>query len=230
MSAEVLEGTPGDGFARAVGATAELTEARRTLDVRAIPSGRLGELRAAAKGPAAGYTLLAWAGPAPETYLDAVARLNEAMHDAPHGAGEEAQSWDAERVRAVGRRAVQQGLRHYSVAAQAEATGELAGLTELSVDPAHPHWGHQELTVVARAHRGHRLGLLLKVAMLELLAEREPQLETIETFNGATNAHMVSINETLGFQVTGRLTSWQMPTAPGAGVKRAGPGLAAGQS
>ena len=40
MSAEVIKGTPGDGFARAVGATAELTEARRTLDVRAIPSGR----------------------------------------------------------------------------------------------------------------------------------------------------------------------------------------------
>ncbi len=202
-----------------MGAAAELTAVRRTLDVRAIPSGRLGELRAAAKGPAAGYTLLAWAGPAPGTYLDAVARLNEAMHDAPHGAGEEAQSWDAERVRAVGRRAVQQGLRHYSVAAHAdaaqpEATGELAGLTELSVDPAHPHWGHQELTVVARTHRGHRLGLLLKVAMLELLAEREPQLETIETFNAETNAHMVGINETLGFQLTGRLTSWQMPTAP----------------
>ena len=229
VSTEVLDGTPGDGFARAVGATAELTEARRTLDVRAIPSGRLGELRAMAKGPAAGYTLVAWAGPAPETYLDAVARLNEAMHDAPHGAGEEAQSWDAERVRAVGRRAIQQGLRHYSVAAQAETAqaetaqaetaqaetaGELAGLTELSVDPAHPHWGHQELSVVARPHRGHRLGLLLKVAMLELLAEREPQLETIETFNGVANAHMVSINETLGFQVTGRLTSWQLPTAP----------------
>ena len=214
MSAEVIKGTPGDGFARAVGATAEMTEARRTLDVRAIPSGRLGELRAAAKGPAAGYTLLAWAGPAPETCLDAVARLNEAMHDAPHGAGEEAQSWDADRVRAVGRRAVQQGLRHYSVAAQAEATGELAGLTELSIDPAYPHWGHQELSVVARAHRGHRLGLLLKVAMLELLAEREPQLETIETFNAETNAHMVGINETLGFQVTGRLTSWWLAAAP----------------
>ena len=70
--------------------------------------------------------------------------------------------------------------------------------------------------MVARAHRGHRLGLLLKVAMLELLAEREPQLETIETFNADANAQMVGINETLGFQVTGRLTFWEMPTAPAA--------------
>jgi hypothetical protein len=72
------------------------------------------------------------------------------------------------------------------------------------------------MTVVARAHRGHRLGLLLKVAMLELLAEREPQLETIETFNADANAHMVGINETLGFRMTGRLTFWEMPTAPAA--------------
>ena len=72
------------------------------------------------------------------------------------------------------------------MAAQDERTGELAGLTELSVDPDHPSWGHQELTVVARAHRGHRLGLLLKAAMLELLLEREPQLEAIETYNPRT--------------------------------------------
>jgi hypothetical protein len=85
ITGEVLKGTPGDSFARAAGATAELTEARRTLAVRAIPSGRLGELRMAAKGAAAGYTLLAWAGPTPETYLDGVARLNEAMHGALPG-------------------------------------------------------------------------------------------------------------------------------------------------
>ncbi len=113
-----------------------------------------------------------------------------------------------------------QGLRHYSVAVRHEATGELAGLTEVSVDPADPEWGHQELTVVVRGHRGHRLGLLLKVAMLELLAEREPQVERIETYNAESNAHMVTINETLGYQVAGRL----VPAAAGRG-----PALAAGR-
>ena len=213
VTGETMEGTAGSGFARALGATTELTEARRTLDVRAIPAGRLGELKSSVKAASADYTLLDWSGPMPEAYLDAVARLNEAMHDAPHGAGLEAQRWDAERVRAMERRALSQGLRHYSVAAQDERTGELAGLTELSVDPDHPGWGHQELTVVARAHRGHRLGLLLKAAMLELLLEREPQLEAIETYNAETNAYMVGINETLGYRVTGRLAFWQMPAA-----------------
>ena len=31
-------------------------------------------------------------------------------------------------------------------------------------------------TAVVRAHRGHRLGLLVKTAMLDLLAAAEPQL------------------------------------------------------
>jgi RimJ/RimL family protein N-acetyltransferase len=212
MTSEVRAGTPGEGFARAVGAAAELTEARRTLDVRSIPAGWRAELRASTKAGSAGYALLEWYGPTPEAYLDAVAELNEAMGDAPHSAGAERQRWDAERVRQSGRRAIRQGLRHYSIAAQEEESGELAGLTEMSVDPADPEWGHQELTVVARAHRGHQLGLLLKVAMLELLVEREPQIETIETFNAESNKHMIAVNEALGYEVTGRLTAWELPT------------------
>ena len=213
LTGDVRAGTPGDAFARAAGAAAELTEARRTLDVRSIPAARLAELRASIKAVSAGYALLEWSGPVPEAYLDAVAALNEAMGDAPRSAGEERQSWDAERVRQTGRRAIRQGLRHYSVAARHEATGELAGLTEAAIDPADPEWGHQELTAVVRGHRGHRLGLLLKVAMLELLAEREPRMGRIETYNAESNAHMVAINETLGYQVAGRLMFRQLATA-----------------
>ena len=205
------DGSPGDGFARAVGAAEDLAEITRTLDVGEIPPGRLAELRASTKAAAAGYAIVDWAGPAPDEYLDQVARLNEAMGDAPRGPGEEEQSWDAARVRAVGERAVTQGLRHYSVAACDEVTGELAGLTELSVDQADPVWGHQELTVVTRAHRGHRLGLLLKVAMLELLAEREAELRWIITGNAASNTHMIAINDALAYRVFSQWTFWHLP-------------------
>jgi len=54
---------------------------------------------------------------------------------------------------------------------------------------------------VIRAHRGHRLGLLTKTAMLELLASAEPQLEWITTGNAAANEHMIAVNEQLGYQV-----------------------------
>jgi hypothetical protein len=49
---------------------------------------------------------------------------------------------------------VSQGLRCYTVGARSQASGELAGLTELAVDPAIPTWGLQELTAVAPPYRG----------------------------------------------------------------------------
>ncbi len=67
--------------------------------------------------------------------------------------------------------------------------------------------------MVARPHRGHRLGLLVKVAMLELLAEREPQLTRIITGNADENRHMIAINAELGFAVLDRWPSWQAEVA-----------------
>ncbi len=211
----ILEGTPGDGFARAQGAAIELIEARRTLDVAAIPAGHLARLRASAEDTAAGYTLTSWDGPTPDQWLEPVARLNEAMADAPHGDDEEPQVWDADRVRLVDQLSIDRGLRRYSVAAIAPGTGDLAALTQLAIEEPTADWGHQELTAVVRTHRGHRLGLLTKVAMLELIAAREPQVALVETWNGEANAHMVAINETLGFRQTGRVTAWLLPTDAG---------------
>jgi hypothetical protein len=117
------------------------------------------------------------------------------------------------------------GLRYYTVAARSLATGELVALSQLGVDPAEPTWGHQELTAVTRPHRGHRLGVLVKVAMLELLAEREPQLIRIITGNADGNLHMIAINDELGFTVLDRWPSWEIEVAqaladPGAGITR----------
>lgn len=212
VTSEVMAGTPGDSFARAVGARASLVENRRTLDVAAIPGDRLARLRAEATAYAAAYTLTRWEGRTPEVWLNPVAQLNEAMADAPHGDGEQPQVWDAARVRLTDQLSEAKGLRRYSVAAVHAGTGELAALTQLSIEEAGPSWGHQEMTAVARAHRGHRLGLLTKVDMLELLAGREPQVRFVQTWNGETNAHMVAINEALGFGDPRRVTEWRLPT------------------
>jgi GNAT superfamily N-acetyltransferase len=212
LTAETREGSAGDAFARSAGATPELTGIRRLLDVAAIPPGHLAGLRAAAQGAAAGYSVLIWDGPTPGGLVDQVAALNEAMADAPRGPGEQPEAWDAARVRGADERVAAQGLRYYSAAARHDATGELAGLTQLGVDPAEPGWGHQELTAVARGHRGHRLGLLVKVAMLEHLAEREPQLQWVTTWNGESNRHMIAVNETIGYRILDRwTTAWRLP-------------------
>jgi hypothetical protein len=77
----------------------------------------------------------------------------------------------------------------------------------MAVDPADPGWGFQMNTVVRREHRGHRLGLLLKIAMMELLATTEPQLERIVTWNGQSNEYMISVNEAMGYTVFGPPTT-----------------------
>jgi RimJ/RimL family protein N-acetyltransferase len=66
---------------------------------------------------------------------------------------------------------------------------------------------------VTKQHRGHRLGLLVKIAMLELLAEREPALRHIVTSNAEQNEHMVAVNELLGYQVADYFQSWQFGVA-----------------
>jgi hypothetical protein len=98
--------------------------------------------------------------------------------------------------------------------ARHDATGELAGLTMVEVGPERPEWGFQALTAVAREHRGRRLGLRLKLAMLDLLARQEPQVKHILTSNSQANEHMIGINETLGYRVIGPPErSWELPAA-----------------
>jgi GNAT superfamily N-acetyltransferase len=214
LAGYALTGGAGEAFVRAAGATAGLTEVRRAMDTGAMPAGRLAGLRAAAERASAGYSLVSWSAPTPEEYLDQVAAINRSLYDAPHDPNIEEPVWDAKRVRAAERRMRLQDLRAHTVAARHDASGELGGLTVVEVDQGRPEWGFQALTAVTRAHRGHRLGLRLKLAMLDRLASREPQVAHILTSNSETNGHMISINETLGYYVLGQpARSWELQAA-----------------
>jgi GNAT superfamily N-acetyltransferase len=202
FGASVTIGADGDAFARAVGARADLDEVRRVQYLREIAPGTVADLRASAEKAATGYSLVSWAGETPDEYCDGVAEVFNAFNDAPHGANEEPSHWDAQRIRERTGAAVRAGLiRRHSVAALSDATGEMAAYSEVIIDPGCPDWGFQQLTAVVKPHRGHRLGLLAKTAMLELLAAAEPQVERIATGNAATNAHMIAVNEQLGYRV-----------------------------
>ncbi len=213
LESDALDGSPGAAFAGTLKTRPSGTEVRRVLVLESLPAGRRAALRAEAEPPARGYALRSWPGPTPEDAVAGVAALNGAMADAPRDAGQEAQTWDVARVRLDERRVAAMGLRAHVIVATAQATGELAALTQVSVDPAMPEWGFQELTAVARPHRGHRLGLLLKLAMLDLLAAEEPQLTRIITGNADGNEHMIAINDRLGFEVLDRWLTWELDVA-----------------
>ncbi|MGD0701148.1 MAG: GNAT family N-acetyltransferase [Trebonia sp.] len=202
LGSGAFQGTAGAAFAARAGATAGLVEARRVLVLGNIPAGRIASLREEAARAAAGYSLVSWKGRTPEEFLDKVAEVENAMADAPHDAGEEEAVWDAARVREqIDDPRERRGRHSYTIAALHDASGEMAADTVIEVDPDHPDWGHQLITAVTRKHRGHRLGLLVKTAMLDWLAEAEPGIKKIVTGNAATNRHMIAINEALGFEL-----------------------------
>ncbi len=220
LAGVAVQGSAGDAFLRCVGAKPGLVEARRMLDLGKVPASQFTRLREEAEQKAAGYTIVTWTGPTPEEYMGLVAEAFNAMNDAPRDEGWEDDRWDAARIRERGNRILRlTDVRGYSVAAIHDATGEMAGLTQVEVDPEHPGWGYQGLTAVIAKHRGHRLGLLTKAMMLEWLATAEPQIERVLTGNAASNEFMIAVNETLGFEVYG--PGWQfceMPVAAAAGA------------
>jgi GNAT superfamily N-acetyltransferase len=202
LGGEVRDGSAGDAFAVAAGAKPGMAASLRRLDLRTVPAGKFARLRAEAADAAAGYSLVRWTGATPPEYRGPLAGVLNAYADAPHDEGYEPEAWDADRVRDRGDAPLlAMGIRIYTVAAAHDASGELAAMTQLSVDPDSPQWGHQGLTAVTRQHRGHRLGLLVKTAMLEWLAETEPAIERIDTGNASANDHMIAVNEVLGFEL-----------------------------
>jgi GNAT superfamily N-acetyltransferase len=202
-------GSDGEPFARSTGAEPGLVDVQRVMDVHAMPGDQLAGLREGAERAAAGYSLLRWVGLVPEESLEPAAALYEALNDAPHDPRTAPAVWDGQRVRErINDLRPHYGLRIYAVVARHDATGDLAGLTEIAVDPEDPGWGFQMLTGVTRAHRGHRLGLLVKAAMAEWLREAEPGLERIQTWNARSNRHMIAVNEALGYTIRGQPSCW----------------------
>ncbi|HET7388285.1 MAG TPA: GNAT family N-acetyltransferase [Nocardioidaceae bacterium] len=173
---------------------------------RALVRKRCDEAAAAASA----YELVRIAGRTPEELLEAVATMTAAINDAPTDDLDiEDEVFPPERIRRYEDAQLAREYRLYRLLARHRETGGLAGHTVVAVEGERPHLGHQHDTSVVRAHRGHRLGMLLKAGMLEWLADVEPQLATVDTWNAESNDHMIGVNEELGYQVLGRGIQFQ---------------------
>ena len=156
------------------------------------------------------YELLRFDGQTPDDLLVAVSDMTVAINDAPIDDLDIAdEAFPAERVRSYEDATVNSGHRLYRVIARHRETGQLAGHTVVAVDAETPELAHQHDTAVVRAHRGHRLGLLVKADLMRWLAVAEPQVESIDTWNAETNAHMIEVNERLGYCRVSRQLEFQ---------------------
>jgi GNAT superfamily N-acetyltransferase len=199
-------------FAPKVGFEAMLAGNTRHLSLP-IDAARIHELRAEvarARGVDA-YRILTFEAPWPTQYLEDQCALFQCMStDEPHGdQGHEEEVWDAERVRENDALHAARGTRVHVAVAQHIATGRLAACTELTIAHDAPGQAWQMLTVVQPEHRGHRLGLAIKLANIDVLARHAPDVRLIVTGNAAVNAPMIAVNDMIGFEVAGEGQFWQ---------------------
>ena len=147
----------------------------------------------------------------PEEWLDDRAVLARRIStDAPMGDLDlEEENWDAGRVREQWARSRAQGRRSVESVARHLESGRLVGFTDLQISAATPHLAYQSDTIVLREHRGHRLGVAMKLANLAALQRDQPQVRTIRTWNARSNEPMLRVNREIGFVVTGYMHEWQ---------------------
>lgn len=192
---------PARRFAERHGFRVANQEVRRYLDLP-VPPQRLQAWATEAAAHHAGYHLATYEGAVPEELrASLVALRNQLAVDAPTGevdfeaGGATVHTYleSLERMTAGGR-------RFYETVAVRD--GVVVAHSTLSVPPAGQsmpflnQWG----TFVHREHRGHRLGLAVKVANLAHVQQRHPERTIVSTTNAVDNGPMVAINEQLGFR------------------------------
>jgi len=196
LRAPAWSGTAGERAVPRMGYTQHGSHEVRRLSLR---DPQPAALVAEAATAAAGYDLERWAGACPEDLLGEMQVLREAINDAPEDG--EFEAYPPERIRTVERWLAEQRQTPYTIVARHRDTGGAAGITIVCTHELRPAIAAQEDTSVVAAHRGHRLGLRMKLAMLDWLREDRPDVEAIDTWNAAGNVPMIAINDALGCTV-----------------------------
>ena len=196
-------------FAQRCGFEAVMPAHTRQLLLPADPE-RLGLLHQEVAQAASG-TAPCLHGPWPEALTEDCCQLQRRMStDAPSGDAEHQEEvWDAARVKEADDLARAQGLTRLVAAAEHIDSGRLVAFTEIVVPEANPTEGWQWATLVLREHRGHRLGLAVKLANLVRLEAAFPSVRRVLTGNAQENGPMIAVNEMMGFEVVATETLWR---------------------
>ncbi len=186
-------------------------DARRRQVLADVDPVELERHHAGALAASADYRLERLMSPVADEVLVELVEVTAAINDAPMGDLDfEDEKFDLQRLRdgetaRTGRREAV-----YRLVARHRETGEAGGHTVMITHPLLPDVAFQGDTAVARGHRGHRLGMLLKIEMMRWLAEAEPDVKTVETWNQADNSFMISVNESLGYRLSRVFATYQL--------------------
>jgi len=193
LRAPAWTGTAGMSALPKLGYTRGLAHEVRRLPVHAAQPAALVD---AAREASSAYEIERFAGAAPEELLDDLVPLREAINDSPEEG--EFESYSRDRIRGYEQSLAGRRQTPYTVVARHRDSGEPAGISMLCVHELRPRIAAQEDTSVLAPHRGHRLGLRMKLEMLQWLREERPDVEQVDTWNATGNAPMIAINDALG--------------------------------
>ncbi|TWD82793.1 acetyltransferase (GNAT) family protein [Kribbella amoyensis] len=160
--------------------------------------------------PVTGYELVQWREHTPDEWLAEFADAHRAMsNDVPQGErGLEEMRWTPERIREAEARRIAQGrFCHTTVAVDGD--GRLAAYTQLGGSTANRERLYQYDTFVRPEHRGHRLGMAVKIPNLRSLQADLTEPAIVHTWNAPENGPMIRVNEHLGFTPSDRRVALQ---------------------
>ena len=202
--------SPAVAFALANGYRIEQVERMSRIDLPVDPA-LIAAKRAQTAAFAADYDIVQWVGRCPEKWLADMARLHQRMStDAPSAGIEFAEEeWDESRVRNLDDMNEAGGRVNLTSAAVHLPSGRLVGYTDIALPEENGRPATQEDTLVLKEHRGHRLGMLMKIANLEQLGRVSPSTPRITTFNAEENRPMLDVNEAVGFVPTAYEAAWK---------------------
>ncbi|HEX8509632.1 MAG TPA: GNAT family N-acetyltransferase [Propionibacteriaceae bacterium] len=186
-------------------------DARRRQVLADVDAAAVADQYARAQQRAADYVVERCTLPTPPEVLEQLVEVTAAINDAPMGdLSFEDEHFDVRRLQDFEAAAAGRQDRVYRIWARHRTTGEIGGHTVVTTNDYYPTFGWQADTAVSRGHRGHRLGLLLKVQMMHLLAEQEPQIQVVETWNNADNSFMIDVNEAIGYRLSRVFATYQL--------------------
>lgn len=200
---------PGLAFAEARGYTVGNREAVKAIRL-AESKDRWPALEAEASAALGDYRVLLWEDGVPDAYAESMcAMLSVFLGMVPIGELElEDGEWTVERLRASEEHSRRIGQHKFLTVAVAP-DDTLVGCADVRVGRADPSVGHIGMTMVMPEHRGHRLGLAMKLAGHRALHATYPECGLVVTSNADVNEQMNAINAAMGYEVIEELLECQ---------------------
>jgi GNAT superfamily N-acetyltransferase len=156
-----------------------------------------------------GYTVATYVDEFPDELAESLCLLmGQLAVDAPTGLVDfEEEDYNVDRLKERYVTAAAMGRSVYETVALSP-DGTVAAQSTLAVAKGDGTDVFQWGTFVHREHRGHRLGLAVKVANIKAVQDAHPEKTRITTQNAESNDFMVNINKEIGFEAVEDSAEW----------------------